>query len=132
MRQEVVDGAVFDGPGHAAADRFRAQVCELASIVLDCENKLKLDVKVFPDFDSIDLTPGIGDDGEVDDAGFTFEPGHGSDIVVVRADRTTEADLRETIGLLSGCDHVGLILNGAGIAVSGRKFGAYDGYGHDH
>jgi Flp pilus assembly protein TadG len=66
-------------------DRFRAQVCELASIVLDCENKLKLDVKVFPDFDSIDLTPGIGDDGEVDDAGFTFEPGHGSDIVVVRA-----------------------------------------------
>ena len=56
----------------------------------------------------------------------------GQVLVVVRADRTTEADLRETIGLLSGCDHVGLILNGAGIAVSGRKFGAYDGYGHDH
>ena len=55
----------------------------------------------------------------------------GQALVVVRADRTTEADLRETIGLLSGCDHVGLILNGAGIAVSGRKFGAYDGYGHD-
>ena len=55
----------------------------------------------------------------------------GQVLVVVRADRTTEADLRETIGLLSGCDHVGLILNGAGIAVSGRKFGAYDGYGHD-
>ena len=58
--------------------------------------------------------------------------GHvGQVLVVVRADRTTEADLRETIGLLSGCDHVGLVLNGAGMAVTGRKFGAYDGYGND-
>jgi Mrp family chromosome partitioning ATPase len=62
----------------------------------------------------------------------TVLAGHvGQVLVVVRADRTTEADLRETIGLLSGCDHVGLILNGAGIAVNGRKFGGYDGYGHD-
>jgi Mrp family chromosome partitioning ATPase len=55
----------------------------------------------------------------------------GQTLVVVRADQTTEADLRETIGLLSACDHVGLLLNGAGVAVSTRKFGAYDGYGHD-
>lgn len=55
----------------------------------------------------------------------------GQALVVVRADRTTEADLRETIGLLSGCDHIGLVLNGAGIAVTGRKFGSYNGYGHD-
>ncbi|HMG47488.1 MAG TPA: hypothetical protein VK614_08535 [Allosphingosinicella sp.] len=62
----------------------------------------------------------------------TVLAGHvGRALVVVRADRTTEADLRETIGLLSGCGHVGLILNGAGLAVTGRKFGAYDGYGHD-
>lgn len=55
--------------------------------------------------------------------------GHvGQVLVVVRADRTTEADLRETIGLLSACDTIGLLLNGAGIAVNGRKFGAYDGY----
>jgi hypothetical protein len=52
-------------------------------------------------------------------------------LVVVRADQTTEADLRETIGLLSGCDHVSLILNAAGITVTGRRFGSYDGYGHD-
>ena len=58
--------------------------------------------------------------------------GHvGQALVVVRADQTTEADLRETIGLLQGCD-ISLILNGAGLAVTGRKFGAYDGYGHDH
>jgi len=55
----------------------------------------------------------------------------GQTLVVVRADQTTEADLRETIGLLQGCDHIGLILNGAGVAVSGRKFGEYDGYGHE-
>ncbi len=54
----------------------------------------------------------------------------GRALVVVRADRTTEADLREAIGLLQGCD-VSLLLNGAGIAVTGRKFGSYDGYGHD-
>ena len=62
----------------------------------------------------------------------TVLAGHvGQALVVVRADRTTEADLRETIGLLSGCGHVSLVLNGAGLAVTGRKFGAYDGYGHD-
>jgi Mrp family chromosome partitioning ATPase len=54
----------------------------------------------------------------------------GRALVVVRADQTTEADLREAIGLLQGCD-IGLILNGAGIAVTGRKFGSYDGYGHE-
>jgi protein-tyrosine kinase len=62
----------------------------------------------------------------------TVLAGHvGQTIVVVRADQTTEADLRETIGLLQGCDHVALILNGAGVAVSGRRFGEYDGYGHE-
>jgi protein-tyrosine kinase len=60
----------------------------------------------------------------------TVLAGHvGQALVVVRADRTTETDLRETVGLLSGCDHVALILNGAGIAVTGRNFGSYDGYG---
>ena len=62
----------------------------------------------------------------------TVLAGHvGQALVVVRADQTTEADLRETLGLLKGCDHLSLILNGAGVAVTGRKFGAYDGYGHD-
>ena len=54
----------------------------------------------------------------------------GRALVVVRADKTTEADLREAIGLLQGCE-ISLILNGAGIAVTGRKFGSYNGYGHE-
>ena len=54
----------------------------------------------------------------------------GRALVVVRADTTTEADLREAIGLLQGCE-TSLLLNGAGLAVTGRKFGSYDGYGHE-
>jgi protein-tyrosine kinase len=50
-------------------------------------------------------------------------------VMVVRADQTTEADLREAVGLLSGCDDVSLILNGAGFAANGRRFGSYYGYG---
>ena len=61
----------------------------------------------------------------------TVLAGHvGQALVVVRADQTTEADLRETLGLLTGCDHVSLVLNGAGLGVTGRKFGSYDGYDH--
>lgn len=51
----------------------------------------------------------------------------GQVLVVVRADCTTENDLRETIALLSACDRIGLVLNGAGFAASGRRFGQYDG-----
>jgi exopolysaccharide/PEP-CTERM locus tyrosine autokinase len=53
----------------------------------------------------------------------------GQVMMVVRADKTTEADLREAIGLLSGCDNVSLMLNGAGFAATGRRFGSYYGYG---
>ena len=50
-------------------------------------------------------------------------------VMVVRADRTSEADLREAIELLSACERVSLLLNGAGFAAGGRRFGAYYGYG---
>ncbi len=58
--------------------------------------------------------------------------GHvGRALMVVRADRTTESDLREAVALLSGCDRIGLILNAAGFAPSGRRYGGYYGDGHD-
>jgi exopolysaccharide/PEP-CTERM locus tyrosine autokinase len=53
----------------------------------------------------------------------------GQVMLVVRADQTTEADLKEAVSLLSGCDHLSLMLNGAGFAATGRRFGAYYGYG---
>jgi hypothetical protein len=36
---------------------------------------------------------------------------------------------REAVGLLSGCEHVSLMLNGAGSPPPGRRFGSYYGYG---
>lgn len=50
-------------------------------------------------------------------------------VLVVRADQTTEADLKEAASLLSGCGQISLLLNGAGFAATGRRFGAYYGYG---
>lgn len=53
----------------------------------------------------------------------------GQMLMVVRADRTTEADLREAVSLLSGCEKISLLLNGTGFAGNGRRFGSYYGYG---
>ena len=53
----------------------------------------------------------------------------GQILMVVRADQTTEADLREAVALLSGCENIRLLLNGTGFAVTGRRFGSYYGYG---
>lgn len=50
-------------------------------------------------------------------------------VMVVRADQTAEADLKEAVGLLAACERVSLLLNGAGFAASGRRFGTYYGYG---
>lgn len=53
----------------------------------------------------------------------------GQAVIVVRADETTEADLKEAVALLSGCEHVSLMLNAAAFAVGARRFGSYYGYG---
>jgi protein-tyrosine kinase len=50
-------------------------------------------------------------------------------VMVVRADATRESDLREALELLSSCERVSLLLNGAGFAAGSRRFGAYYGYG---
>ena len=50
-------------------------------------------------------------------------------MLVVRADQTNEADLKEAASLLSGCPQISLLLNGTGFAATGRRFGSYYGYG---
>jgi len=55
----------------------------------------------------------------------------GQVLMVVRADRTVEADLREAAALLSACDRISLVLNGAAMSAGGRRFGSYRGYAHD-
>ena len=49
-------------------------------------------------------------------------------VMVVKADHTSETDLREAISLL-GCAEIHLLLNGVEFAASGRRFGSY--YGPD-
>lgn len=51
----------------------------------------------------------------------------GQVMMVVRADRTSEADLREAVSLLDGCDHLQLVLNAVSYTPGGRRFGSYYG-----
>lgn len=54
----------------------------------------------------------------------------GQVLMVVRADTTGEAGLRDALGLLAGCDQIRLLLNRVRFAPSGSRFGAYYGYGN--
>ncbi|PKP97791.1 MAG: capsular biosynthesis protein [Alphaproteobacteria bacterium HGW-Alphaproteobacteria-13] len=56
--------------------------------------------------------------------------GHvGQLIMVVRADQTLESSLRDAIGLMAGCPHIQLLLNGVKFSPGGRRFGTYYGQG---
>lgn len=58
--------------------------------------------------------------------------GHvGQLVMVVRADATREAALRDAIGLVGACPHIQLLLNGAKFSSSGRRFGTYYGQGSE-
>ncbi len=48
-------------------------------------------------------------------------------MLVVRADKTSEGDLRQAVGLLDGCEHIQLVLNSVSYAPGGRRFGSYYG-----
>lgn len=56
-------------------------------------------------------------------------PHVGQILLVVRADRTSEADLSEAVKLLSGHAPIQLLLNGTTFAGSSQKYGSYYGYG---
>lgn len=49
----------------------------------------------------------------------------GQVMLVVRADRTGEADIRAAVGLLAGCEHIQLVLNAVTYAPGGKRFGSY-------
>lgn len=51
----------------------------------------------------------------------------GQTVIVVRADVTREADLREAVALLSVCDRLCLLLNRSALVSGGRRFGSYYG-----
>ncbi len=49
----------------------------------------------------------------------------GQTMLVVRADSTSESDLREAVTLLGGCDRISLVLNSVVFQPGGRRFGYY-------
>ncbi len=62
---------------------FRASICDRINVIADC-GRLKLDVRTFSQFTGATMGAPTGADGELDDSGFTFEPGDPGDVVVVR------------------------------------------------
>jgi len=62
---------------------FRQEVCALIEAVANCDN-LEIDVQVFEDFDNVDQSSPIQEDGTIDTDDFGWEPGDAGDIVLVR------------------------------------------------
>ncbi|MBA4353551.1 MAG: capsular biosynthesis protein [Novosphingobium sp.] len=52
----------------------------------------------------------------------------GQTVMIVRADVTGEAALRDAVQLLAACDDIKLLLNGTRFSTTGRRFGTYYGY----
>jgi exopolysaccharide/PEP-CTERM locus tyrosine autokinase len=51
----------------------------------------------------------------------------GQVMLVVRADRTPESDLKQAVALLDACDHISLALNAVSFVPGGQRFGSYYG-----
>ena len=51
----------------------------------------------------------------------------GQIMLVVRADRTPENELRAAVNLLDGCEHIQLVLNAVSFVQGGARFGSYYG-----
>ncbi|WP_374942822.1 AAA family ATPase [Sphingomonas sp.] len=51
----------------------------------------------------------------------------GQVMLVVRADRTPENEVREAVSLLDGCEHIALVLNAVSFVPGGARFGSYYG-----
>lgn len=55
----------------------------------------------------------------------------GQVMLVVRADRTSEGDLREAVAQLDGCERVSLVLNSVSLRPGGNRYGDYYAYGSE-
>ena len=53
----------------------------------------------------------------------------GQTLFVVRADSTSESDVRDAVELLDSCPHIQLMLNAVTCQAANRKFGSYYGFG---
>ncbi len=62
---------------------FKEEVCARLLGPFDCEANLKLEVKSYPNFESVVIDPALDEDEQLRDD-FGYEPGNASEVVVVR------------------------------------------------
>ncbi len=67
------------------AQTFKDKVCAEIDLLFNCQDSLYIDVKTYTSFGAISLSTPVDADGNLKKDGYTFTPGHGGDIVVVRA-----------------------------------------------
>jgi Flp pilus assembly protein TadG len=65
-------------------NKFKTEICKQISGLFDCPAGLEIDVRKYTTFDSIDLGVPVDANGNLN-VTENYEPGHGGDIVVVRA-----------------------------------------------
>ena len=53
----------------------------------------------------------------------------GQTVFVIEAEKTTEPQIKESISMISACEHINLILNKTRYSGSNKKFASYYGYG---
>ena len=68
-----------------SADTFKSKVCAQLVYMFNCDSGLHIDVETYPSFGSISLTLPLDANKNLKTNGYAFTPGHGGDIVVVRA-----------------------------------------------
>ncbi|WP_417461828.1 XrtA-associated tyrosine autokinase [Kordiimonas sp.] len=53
----------------------------------------------------------------------------GQTVFVIEAEKTTEPQIKESLGMINACEHINLILNKTRYSDSNKKFASYYGYG---
>jgi Flp pilus assembly protein TadG len=104
LENAVAQGARLVRTGQAQAQnfdaaKFKTEVCKNLSAPIDCAG-LMLDVRHFTSFSNADLTNPLDANGNLRN-NFTYEPGQGGDVVVVRGfyEWDLAAKLPKEIGL---------------------------------
>src|SRR5882724_4923732 len=83
LENAVADSARLIRTGQAqqqamSADQFKQTICDQTGAMFDCTSGLKLDVKTFATFDSIDLKPPVDAKGDLMTT-FSFAMGKGGE-----------------------------------------------------
>ena len=111
------------GQGFDAA-AFKTEVCKYLSGLLTCD-RLKLDVRTFSNFSGSDLTNPIDANGNLKSS-FSYAPGQGGEVVIVRAFYEWElpAKLSKTLPSIAGAItmNLGNMQNGNLLLVATQAF----------